>query len=94
MVPKFLSQEMLMSGPGLNPSPRPTVVADLQQLILGGRSRNMLSEQFFIYTKYCNNPIFNDVPSNHIQCFIGQRDNCLTALFKAKLWTLETLLVI
>ena len=30
MVPKFLSQEMIMSGP----SPNPTMVADLQQLYL------------------------------------------------------------
>ena len=32
----------------LSPSPCPTLVADIQQLILGCKSRNMLSEQFFI----------------------------------------------
>ena len=40
-----------MSSPSLSPSPSPSLVADLQQLILGDRSRNMLSGQFFIYTK-------------------------------------------
>ena len=53
----LLSQQMTMSSPSPsltpspNPSPCPTLVADIQQLILGYRSRNMLSEQFFIYTK-------------------------------------------
>ena len=53
----LLSQQMTMFSlalfltPSLSPSPCPTLVSDVQQLILGYRSRNMLSEQFFIYTK-------------------------------------------
>ena len=40
----MLSQQMILS------SPSPNLVADLQQLILGDGSRNMLSEQFFLFT--------------------------------------------
>ena len=76
------------TGPNSSPSPSPctTLVADLKQLILSDRSRNMLSEQFFylhqilqpILHKYSTR-IVDDVYLFMSHCYSVSQVSCIRA---------------